>query len=99
MAKKWRANSKTEWDDRTPFQRWRWPVVGAVALAGLASLAWYRYENSGFRYGDNGYQEGAAMSDCIQDHTRQDSNDDTTATAATGCVQQQDTSADRNPAP
>ena len=94
--KRWRANSKTKWDDRTPFQRWRWPVLAAVALA---SLAWYRYENSGFRYGDNGYQEGAAMSKCIQDRTRQDSNDDTTAAAAADCLQQEDNGADRNQAP
>jgi hypothetical protein len=97
--KKWRANSKTEWDDRTPFQRFRWPVLAAVVVASLASLAWYRYENSGFKYGDNGYQEGAAMSNCIQDHTRQAANDDTTADAATACVQQEDNSADKNPAP
>src|ERR1044071_10064707 len=88
--KKWRANSKVEWDDRTPFQRWRWPVLGAVALAGLASFAWYRYENSDFKYGDNGYQEGQALSNLIQDRTRQAANDDTAAAAASDCVQQEE---------
>jgi len=97
--KKWRANSNVAWDDRSLFQRWRWPVLGAVVLASLAGFAWHRYENAGFKYGDNGYEEGAAMSNCIQDHTRQDSNDDTTATAATGCVDQEDNAVDKNDAP
>jgi hypothetical protein len=97
--KKWRANSKTEWDDRTSFQRWRWPVLAAVTVASLAGLALYRYENSTFKYGDNGYQEGQAMSNCIQDRTRQAANDDTAADAATACVQQEDNNTDKNLAP
>jgi hypothetical protein len=97
--KKWRANSNAQWDDRTPFQRFRWPVLAAVVVAGLASFAWYRYSVSGYKYGDNGYQEGQAMSKCIQDRTRQDANDDATAMAAADCVQQEDNAVDKNDAP
>jgi hypothetical protein len=88
MAKKWKANSNAKWDDRSLFQRFRWPLLALVVIGGLASLAWYRYTVSDYKYGDNGSVEEKAMSKCIQDNTRHDANDDTTADAATACVHQ-----------
>ena len=88
--KKWRANSNVKWDDRTFFQRFRWPILAVVVIAGVASFAWYRYSVSAFKYGDNGYQEEKAMTQCIQDRTRHAADAGTTDDAATACVRQDD---------
>jgi hypothetical protein len=97
--KKWRANSNVPWDERSFFQRFGWPLVAVVVVAGLASFAWYRYSNAEYKYGDNGYQEGQEMSKCIQDRTRQSADNDMTDAAASACVRQQDSGEDKNLGP
>jgi hypothetical protein len=97
--KKWRAHSSAQWDDRTPFQRFRWPVLAAVVVAGLASIAWYRYSISDYKYGDNATDYEREVTKCIQDRTRHAADDDNTAVAATDCVEQDDNGMDKNLAP
>ena len=93
--KKWRANSNVKWDDRTFFQRFRWPILAVAVIAGLASFALYRYSVSDFKYGDNGSQEEKAMTNCIQDRTRHAADAGITDDAATACVRQDDSTDDR----
>lgn len=97
--KKWRAKSNATWDDRTLFQRLRWPVLVVAAVAGVAGFTWYRYSISEYKYGDNATDYERAVTKCIQDRTRQASDADNTAVAASDCVQQDENSADKNLGP
>ena len=97
--KKWRANSSATWDERTLFQRLRWPVLVVVAVAGVTSFVWYRYSISDYKYGDNATDYERAVSKCIEDRTRHASDTDNTAVAASDCVQQDENGVDRNLAP
>lgn len=97
--KKWRAKSDASWDERTLFQRLRWPVLAAVVVAGMAGFVWYRYSISEYKYGDNATDYERAVSKCIQDRTRHASDADNTAVAASDCVQQDDSGVDKNLGP